>query len=84
MSYIGTVLLCVRDFVGILLHYYTRLEWLNAKFAAAKSDVVRVEFPGLPRAYATRSPAVVEFALKSEFTTFDKVGGARQRAAPWR
>ncbi len=82
LSLLGTAFLCLRDFIGLVTNYYTRLHWLDARFASSKQELVRVDFPGLPRAYITRSPAVIEFALKSDFTNFDKVrgGGVPARA----
>ena len=61
------------DTIGILINYFTRLDWLNARFKRLKTDTYKLNIVGLPRpAYVTRDPAVLQLVLKDDFDNFEK------------
>ena len=70
----------ITDFVGIVLHYSTRLDWLTSRFARQKTDTYKLHMTGLPKpAFVTRDPAVLQLVLKDDFDNFEKGWPFRER-----
>ena len=69
------LLLCqaVRDTVGILSHYFTRLDWLTRRFKRYGADTYPVCILTQPMpAFVTRDPAVVQMVLRDDMSNFEK------------